>query len=177
MASVCLTSACRSRSSSCCSASIARGFELDFFGVDQLELLVEDVGAFVEPSLLFAKVAADSIDLGLEIFTPFEDLLLGGQLGVASGSSRPRALALARICSARPRGLRPQPRDQVRARQPDQHTRKQPDETAQGNSSRSRCDLIANMADRAINHSGGAGEKGCGRRQRLKRSAKGLRHR
>ena len=37
-------------------------------------------------------------------------------------------------------GLRSKPRDQVRGGQPDQHTRQQPDETAQGNSSRSCVD-------------------------------------
>ena len=77
---------------------------------------------------------------------------------------------MARICSASPRELRSQPRDQIRAGQPDQHTRKQPDETGQGNSSRSRCDLIANwpMADLSRRRSG---REKCGRRQRLKRSA------
>ena len=49
------------------------------------------------------------------------------------------------------RGLRSKPRDQIRAGQPDQHTQKQPDETAQGNSSRSPRDQIANRPMIAMN--------------------------
>ena len=54
--------------------------ELDFLRVDQLELLVEDVGPLVEPPFLFAEVASNSIDLDLEVFATLEDFLLGRQL-------------------------------------------------------------------------------------------------
>ena len=50
--------------------------------VDQLELLVEDVGSFVEPPLLLAEVAANAIDLDFEVFAPLEDFLLGGQFAL-----------------------------------------------------------------------------------------------
>ncbi len=56
--------------------------ELDFLRVDQLELLVEDVGSLVEPPFLFAEVAANSIDLDLKVLSPFEHVLLGGQFGL-----------------------------------------------------------------------------------------------
>ena len=81
--------------------------ELDFFRVDQLELLVEDVGSLVEPPLLLAEVAAGSIDLGLEVLAPLEDFLLGGQLALPAdrlglerwrwrGSARPARAVFAR---------------------------------------------------------------------------------
>ena len=77
--------------------------EVVFLSVDQLELLVEQVGALLEPPFLLAEVAADAIDLGVEILAPLEDFFLGGQrrpgLRIVSAST----WALARICSASPR--------------------------------------------------------------------------
>src|ERR1700679_3849960 len=62
--------------------------ELDFLGIDQLEFLVEDVGPFVEPSFLFAEVAANSIDLNLEILAPLEHFFFGVELGLLSNRVR-----------------------------------------------------------------------------------------
>ena len=85
------------------SSDRARAAELVLFPVDQLELLVEDVGSFLEPPLLLAEVAANTIDLGLEILAPFEDFLLGGERRPCRRIVSASRLALARICSASPR--------------------------------------------------------------------------
>ena len=64
--------------------------ELALLPVDQLELLVEQVGAFLEPPLLLAEVLAVLFDLALELLAALEHLLLATGARPACGSSRPR---------------------------------------------------------------------------------------
>ncbi len=52
--------------------------------VDQVELLVEQVGPLLQPLLLLADLAAHRVGLGLELLAAAEHLLLGGEVGLAA---------------------------------------------------------------------------------------------
>ena len=58
------------------------GLELAFLLVDHVELLVEQVGALLEPSLLLAEVAAGLLDLGVDGLAAAEGLFLGLEVGL-----------------------------------------------------------------------------------------------
>ena len=58
------------------------GLELALLLVDQVELLVEQVGAFLEPFLLLAEVLAGLLDLGVDDLAAAEGFLLGLEVGL-----------------------------------------------------------------------------------------------
>ena len=91
------------------------GLELALLLVDQLELLVEQVGALLEPPLLLAELAAGLLDLGVDRLAAAEGLLLGLEVGLLADRLGLAAGVGEDLLGQAARGLGPQPRvDQQR---------------------------------------------------------------
>ena len=146
------------------------GLELDFFVVDQLELLVEDVGSFVEPPLLLAEVAASSIDLGLEVFAALEDFLLGGQFALLADRVGLELGVGENLVGEPARSSRETARSGTRWPARSTHPKAAPHNRS-GKLLQVAARPDREPVDSEMNLSGGAGAKGYGRRQRLKREA------
>ena len=78
------------------------GLEVVLLPVDQVELLVEQVGPLLQPLLLLAEVAAHGVGLGVELLAAAEGSSLAARSAwrpMVSASRRASAM----ICSASPR--------------------------------------------------------------------------
>ena len=172
MARVCLTSAWRCRSSSCCSASdrpvAASSISFLLISSSFWSRMSARLSSRLSCSRKSRRTRSISASRSSRRLRTSSLAASSACLRIVSASR----LALARICSASPRAvLRAQPRDQVRADEPDQHTQKAARRSRSGKLLQVAVRPDRELASSAINLSGGAGEKVYGRRQRLKRSA------
>ena len=99
-----------------------------FLPVDQVELLVQQVGSLLEPLLLLAQILARLVHLAIELVAVLEQLFLGlelrlhaDRLGLAVGIGED-------LVGKSPGRLSAEPAQDVRAGEPAQHAGDQPDQ-------------------------------------------------
>jgi hypothetical protein len=107
--------------------------EFAFLDVDDVELLVEQVGAFLQPLLLGAQVAAQGVGLGVEGFAAAEGLFLGVEVRLAADGLRLAVGVGDDLLGVPARGPSLQPRAEEHRGDPDEGACEESDQLTHGN--------------------------------------------